>query len=553
MALQRRTCPISGLPFESTEQERALYETFDLPVSDMHPILRFVTRFAHGNNWSLYWAVDARTGKKLLSCYDPKEFPKIVDHAYWMSADFDTRDYGRPFDFSRGFFEQYFEMVREVPRPNVTILNCENVEYANHVFWSKNCYLCFICFHCENVLYSFRARNCRESMYLFNCRELELCVQCANCVNGFDLQYAEFCIDCHNSRFLSNCISCSDCYQCANLKHKQYCIGNVQHTKDEYERRMKDIDLSSYRMYEHEWAAWQTFLATQPIQAERNINCENSTGTLLTNCRSCTTCSNLSNAENCVNSYGNNQSETCDASAEGSQVGVMAVGFLDSQRVAFTMIAEHCYDILYSQHMFQSHDCFGCFGLKNASYCILNKEYVPDEYEQVKKKVIAHMKQTGEWGTYFPPRYSPFCWQDTNAAAVLSASFDDPAAIAEKLGLRSDPTIGKTESPDALSSGELPDRVDEFFERHLGSIWACAQTRRAYKITKQEMCLYRKFRVPAPRIHWRTIFEQYYSRMYPMPYEAACGACGKRMCSYIRPCTTTRTLLCDQCFGETVL
>jgi len=179
--MSRYICPITGLPFAVTDQEQQLYAQFDFPVPEIHPILRFIARFVHGNNWSLYWTTEMRTGKKILSCYDPKEFPKIVEHSYWMSNDFDARDYGRQFDFSRGFFEQYFEMVREIPRPNVTILNCENVEYANHVFWSKNCYLCFICFYCENVLYSFRTRKSKESMYLFNCRESELCYQCANC------------------------------------------------------------------------------------------------------------------------------------------------------------------------------------------------------------------------------------------------------------------------------------------------------------------------------------------------------------------------------------
>ncbi|MBI4253295.1 hypothetical protein HY623_03935 [Candidatus Uhrbacteria bacterium] len=548
--MPRHICPISGLPFEITDTERELYGRFDLPVSDMHPILRFVMRFAHGNNWSLYWTEDCRTGKKILSCYDPKEFPKIVEHGYWMSNEFDAREYGRAFDFSRPFFEQYFEMVAEVPRPNVTILNCENVEYANHVFWSKNCYLCFICFHCENVLYSFRARKCRECMYAFNCRESELLYQCANCTMCFNLQYAELCSHCSDSRFLSNCIDCSNCYQCVNLKHKQYCIQNIQYTKVEYERRMAMIDLSSYSVFQHEWDAWQDFLLTQPIQAERNINCEDSTGTFLTNCRSCIRCSNLSNAEQCVNAYGNNVTETCDASAEGSEQGIMTVGFLSSQRVAFTMIAEHCYDILYSQHMFQSHDCFGCFGLKNASFCILNKPYEQDEYAIQKARIVTRMRETGEWGKYFPLKYAPFAYEDTNAAAVLTSSFDEYAAVAARLGLRSNPDVGISEAPGAVSSLGLPDVCGDDSGDLLAAIWACVETGRPYKITKQELALYRRFRAPLPRLHWRTIFERYYPSMYPVPHEAECAQCSKQMYSYIRPSTTRRTLLCDACFYE---
>lgn len=543
-------CPITGLSFETSEQERKLYALFDLPVSDMHPFLRFVMRFAHGNNWSLYWTTDMRSGKKILSCYDPKEFPKIVEHAYWMSNEFDAREYGRDIDFSRPFFEQYFEMVREVPRPNVTILNCENVEYANHVFWSKSCYLCFICFYCENVLCSFRARKCRESMYAFNCRESELCFSCANCVSCFDVQYAELCSNCSDSRFLSNCIDCSDCYQCVNLKHKQYCIGNIQYSKDEYESRMKEIDLSSYQQFQSEHTRWMAFLETQPIQAERNINCEDSTGTFLTNCRSCFHCSNLSNAEHCVNAYGNNVVDTCDASAEGSERGIMTVGFLSSQRVVFTMIAEHCYDIFYSQHMFQSHDCFGCFGLKNNAYCILNKQYSPEEYGVLKERVVTLMKETGEWGTYFPLNYSPFAYEDTNAAAVLTSSLDDYQTVARRLGLRSDPHVGMSEVQEAVSADTLPDRTDDFSDDRLATVWTCSQTGRPYKITKQELGLYRRFQVPLPRLHWRTTFEHFYPSMYPLPNEAICASCQKAIYSYIHPSKTIRRLLCDVCYNE---
>jgi len=38
-----------------------------------------------------------------------------------------------------------------------------------------------------------------------------------------------------------------------------------------------------------------------------------------------------------------------------------------------------------------SHDCFGCVGLKHAEYSILNKRYSKDEYFSLKKKIIEHM------------------------------------------------------------------------------------------------------------------------------------------------------------------
>ncbi|MDP2630810.1 MAG: hypothetical protein Q8P56_05395 [Candidatus Uhrbacteria bacterium] len=543
-------CPITGLSFEHHELERRHYERFGFPVPDIHPIARFVSRLCHGNNWSLYWTVDARTGKKLLSCHDPKDGEQIVDHHYWMSDEFDAREYGREFDFSRGFFEQYFEMVRSIPKPNVTIVNCTNVEYANHVFNSKNCYLCFICLNSENILYSFRSRNSRDCLYIMNSRSCELCYQCIHCTECYDVQFAEFSSHCSASRFLSNCNDCIDCYQCANLKSKQYCIQNIQYTKDGYEAKMKEIDLSSYVQFQKECERWQAFLATQPIQAERNIGCEDSTGTFMTNCQSCIFCSNLTNSENCVNSFGNNTTEGCDTAGENSQYGLMNVGFIESQNVAYTLVAEHCYAIQYSQYMIQSHDCFGCYGLHKVSFCILNKEYAPEEYNRLQERIAEHMKKTGEWGKFFPPQYSPFFYDDTNAAGVLASEFDDCDMVALAIGMRVRDTKGE-KNHDAVGTAQMSDRCDEYSDSALGTVWACEKSGAAYKVTSQELRLYQRMRVPVPRISWRAQFELYSPMMYPVPHKAACVRCGKDIYSYIHPRKTARKIFCDSCFEET--
>ena len=54
-----------------------------------------------------------------------------------------------------------------------------------------------------------------------------------------------------------------------------------------------------------------------------------------------------------------------------------------------------------------SHDLFGCVGLKKKEYCILNKPFLKSEYEDLLKKIIEHMTKTGEFGNLFPMKYSP--------------------------------------------------------------------------------------------------------------------------------------------------
>ncbi len=72
-------------------------------------------------------------------------------------------------------------------------------------------------------------------------------------------------------------------------------------------------------------------------------------------------------------------------------------------------------DVLYSELTFNGENLFGCVSMIKKKYCILNKQYSPEDYKAMKEKIIAHMKKTGEWGEFFPATISPFPYNDTVA------------------------------------------------------------------------------------------------------------------------------------------
>ncbi len=51
--------------------------------------------------------------------------------------------YGRAFDFSRSFTEQFGELMREVPKVGISSIGSEGCDYAQ-VANSRNCYLAFV-------------------------------------------------------------------------------------------------------------------------------------------------------------------------------------------------------------------------------------------------------------------------------------------------------------------------------------------------------------------------------------------------------------------------
>ncbi|GAJ10097.1 unnamed protein product, partial [marine sediment metagenome] len=73
------------------------------------------------------------------------------------------------------------------------------------------------------------------------------------------------------------------------------------------------------------------------------------------------------------------------------------------------------HDTLYCELNFTCNDIFGCVSLRTKSYCILNKQYSEVEYKKLKKKLIEHMKRTGEWGEFPPIDISPFPYNDSLA------------------------------------------------------------------------------------------------------------------------------------------
>lgn len=84
----------------------------------------------------------------------------------WDGNEWNPLEYGRSFDFSRSFFEQFGELKSVVPHPSRSILRLENSEYSNNASDIKNCYLCFGGGHAEDCYYD------------INFKDIQDCVDC---------------------------------------------------------------------------------------------------------------------------------------------------------------------------------------------------------------------------------------------------------------------------------------------------------------------------------------------------------------------------------------
>ena len=74
--------------------------------------------------------------------YPEKSEYKVYDRKVWYSDEWDAIDYGRDFDFSKSFFENFEALNKATPKKALHIVaNMENCEYCNYGIFSKSCYL----------------------------------------------------------------------------------------------------------------------------------------------------------------------------------------------------------------------------------------------------------------------------------------------------------------------------------------------------------------------------------------------------------------------------
>jgi hypothetical protein len=148
------TCKVSGQPFPIYQSDLDFYEkispTFNgkkypIPTPTLCPEERQRKRLTFRNERTLYKSISALSGKPLISLYSPDKPYKVYAQDEWRNDSRDAMDYGKDYDFSQHFLENFRNLFLEVPRVclNNQYTTLENAEYNNNAQYLKDCYLTF--------------------------------------------------------------------------------------------------------------------------------------------------------------------------------------------------------------------------------------------------------------------------------------------------------------------------------------------------------------------------------------------------------------------------
>lgn len=547
-------CRFCRQSFEITPADIAFYQKISVPPPTLCPNCRLQRRLAWRMERNLYFRTCDLSGKRELSVFPPESPFTVYSTEAWYSDKWNALNYGRPFDFSRSFFEQFAELMKAVPLLSRSVMNLQNCDYVNQCGWSKNCYFTIEADQNEDSMYGYRVFFVKTCVDCTEVYKSERCYECVDCENCFQLKWSQLCRQCSDSAFLYDCRGCTNCFGCVGLRNKHNCFLNKQLSPEEYKRRVEPFDFCNPEHMKLAQERFEALKLTHPRKAFIGEMNENVSGNYIYESKDCFDCYGLRGGrdsrychlvrgvKDCMDYFvwGDNAERVYEAEACGHNI----------QNLRFCV---DCYDggrdLTYCfLCCLSAANCFGCIGIQKGQYCIFNKPYGRKEYEKLVGRIIEHMKKTGEWGEFFPTTISPYAYNETVAQEYFP--FEKEEILEKEWKWREN--LPFTTGKETIPWDKIPLRIAEVPDEITDEILACETTGRNFRITMQELKFYREMNLPLPRLHPD---ERHRRRMLlrnPMQlWKRNCAKCNAEIQTTYAP-ERSEIVYCEKCYLETV-
>ena len=550
-----KKCKKCKQDFILDEDELGFYEKMKVPAPKVCPDCRFKMRAMFRNETTLYSGRKcALCGKSIISMYNPKSSYTIYCNDCYLGDGWDPFSYAKDYDVSKSFLEQLKELLTIVPKattysslstgPNI------NSDYINQAGGLKNSYLVFNSGPGEEVMYSRGVRHTREISDCYFGVNLENCYECVNVSDSNYIFFGKNTFNSFNSIFTLNCRNINDCFACVNLNNKSYHFFNEPLSHDEYKKRIGEV-MGSYSRMEEIKKKFDEFSLKFPRRENNNLKTTNCVGDYLFECKEVKNSFEIARAENCRYAFSNKDMK--------DSMGTIGYGFKSemlleciatgySSNVIASYAVESSQNIFYSFSMRNCNNCIGCNGLKNVSYCILNKQYSKEEYEKLRERIIFELQGQELYGLMMPPELSPFAYNETIAQDNIPLTKEE----ALKEGFRWEDDIQKTEGKETMKTEEIPDHIKNVPDSITNEILSCMECARNYKITKQELLFYRKMVLPIPRKCFYCRHQERIVRRGPYKFwNRKCAKCQKEIITNYAP-ERPEIVYCEKCYQQEV-
>jgi hypothetical protein len=514
MSPETRNCQNCKLDFTIEPEDFLFYEKIKVPPPTFCPECSHQRRFAWRNTHALYHRPDSISGKNVISIYHPDTKMNIVDQKYWWSDEWDPLDYGIEFDFSRTFFEQWKELRDTIPFQSLSNSKAVNSDYCNVAEESSDCYLISASWKNERVMYSDSIVKIKDSLDLYVVEDSEFCYECTYCKESYQLFYSQECIACTDSYFLYDCKGCINCFMSSGLRNRSYVFKNIQYSKEEYFKKIGEYSLESFETIKRLKTEFNDLKHNTIRKFAITTNSHEVSGNHIDNAFNCKNVFDVSHSvKNCKDLYWcvNNifDCRYCNAIGAMENAFEMNDAGVGGSFCRFSSVVYSSHEVSYSFNCYNCHDIFGCIGLKNKSFCILNKQYTKEEYFELVEKIKMHMMDVPyidkkgrvyTYGEFFPIELSPFAYNETVANDFYPLDKDE--ILNQGFFYRNKE---QKEYTPTKSFSQIPDKISDVDDTILSDIIECdtystlGRCTRAFKIVPEELSFYKRFNIPVPR------------------------------------------------------
>jgi len=495
----------------------SFYEKMKVPPPTWCPTCRVRRRLAARDFRVLYKRKSDWGGEMMFSIFSQDSPYKVYERDVWQSDKWDPMEYSQEYDFTKPFFEQIRELSLKVPQQAQTMWGVVNSDYCTGANNLKNCYLVFVATSCEDCMYSAWINNTKSSIDVTRMESSDNCYESVGLAKSYKTFFSFDCEECVDVWFSKNLQGCMNCVGCVNLRNKQYHILNQPYSKEEYEKKFLEFDFGSLKNLENFAKQAEEFFVKNIVRYAHGKHNSNVSGEYINNSKNVRDSYYVQNGEDCkyVQYLITPSSKDCmDHSLWGENSELIyetsSCGENCSQIKFSYRTSRSSHECAYCMHCYVSSYLFGCVGLQKKQYCILNKQYTKEEYEELVPKIIAHMNEMPyidkkgrvyKYGEFFPPEFSFFPYNESLAFSDFPMTKEE--ALAE--GYRwKDPE--EKEYKITLESELIPDHIKDVTDKILSETLGCAhkgecddKCTSAFKITKQELDFYRANNIPIPK------------------------------------------------------
>jgi hypothetical protein len=554
---QTKICTVCKNQFEIMADDFGFYEKMGVPVPNLCPECRFKRRALFRNEITLYSRKCDLCSQSIVSMYNPKSPYTIYCEKCYESDAWDPYSFGQEYDSNKSFFEQLGELLKRVPKKSTMISTSSNLgpnvnsQYTNFAGGNKDCYLIFNGGGNENVMYSRGVSFSRDTLDAYFGVNLEKCYEVVNVDQSSGVMFSQNVVGSMDSTFLLGASGCQHCFGCVNLRHKTYHFFNEPFSKEEYEKKVHEIK-GSYRKMLETQKRFEEFSLKFPRRENNNLKTMGSTGDYLFESKNLRYCFETTRCEDSKYLFSIKFSkDSYDLLGFGydSELLLECVATGYSNRVIGGFWVENSQNIEYSSHIRSSQHCFGCDGLKNVKYCILNKRYSEEEYATMRENIIEELKRRGQYGLYAPPSVAPFGYNET------VGQYNIPLTKKEVLaqGFRWEDDLQITRGKETMTPEQLPDHISDVAETIVNEVLVCVGCGRNYRITTAELQFYRRMVLPIPRRCFYCRYADRLCRRGPFKfYSRNCAKCEKGIQTTYAP-NRPEIVYCEECYQREVI